>query len=193
MKKIIAFLLVAIMALSLAACGSKETPNNTDNTNNQTQTENSGTNESTPINSEKEPEENFDLKTVDGLLATFGFSAKDFESTKDFDRIDAADKNLSTGEISSVAICYTTAKTTDETNEWKAMLVDLIKSKSDDGKAYGYSITKGLTSEEFTADSFENGSNFIGYTYKGKDVVISATFYPNDLDGFALLSFEFVD
>lgn len=95
MKKIIAFLLVAIMALSLAACGEKETPNTPDNNNNPSQTQsgdNNGNKSGTEIkdinteNWEEVVKNNFnlDLSLPDGWSVASAVSPNQVNNTSIF-------------------------------------------------------------------------------------------------------------
>ena len=118
MKKILAILLAAMMVFALAACDTGDDPNpNKDNPgtsqggeNNNGGAENNG-GEST--NNSDNNTETYDLTTVAGYLAQYGYSESDFSSTKNFTRMKST-STKSSGEIVNVGVYVSEGLTEDE-------------------------------------------------------------------------------
>ena len=154
MKKLFALLLAMMMVFALAACGDNETPsgsegdkpgtsqggesnNGGENNNNGGESTNNGDNNT----------ETYDLTTVAGYLAQYGYSESDFSSTKNFTRMKST-STKSSGEIVNVGVYISEGLTDDEKTAWIDNFITLAESKSDDGKVYKYDYFKGIQAEQ---------------------------------------------
>ena len=205
MKRLLAFLLVAIMAFSLVACGNNETPsgsegdkpgtsqggesnNGGENNNNGGESTNNGDNNT----------ETYDLTTVAGYLAQYGYSESDFSSTKNFTRMKST-STKSSGEIVNVGVYISEGLTDDEKTAWIDNFITLAESKSDDGKVYKYDYFKGIQAEQINpAVDFATFGGVMAYRADGKTVVVELSITngvdsddPDDAMSFANIGFEF--
>ena len=205
MKKLLAILLAAMMLLSLAACGNNETPsgsegdkpgtsqggesnNGGENNNNGGESTNNGDNNT----------ETYDLTTVAGYLAQYGYSESDFSSTKNFTRMKST-STKSSGEIVIVGVYISEVLTEDEKTAWVDSFITLVKGKSDDGKVYKYDYFKGIQAEQIDpAVDFATFGGVMAYRADGKTVVVELSITngvdsddPDDAMSFANIGFEF--
>ena len=198
MKKLLALLLVGMMIFSLAACGDNNTTDpdkdnpGTSQSDNQGGTENQGGEE----NNGGENNETYDLTTVAGYLASYGYAESDFSSVKNFTRM--AGKTGSGGKVTSVDVYISEGLTDDEQTAWRDGVVTLAKGKSDDGKVYVYDIISGMTDREFDpATDFGTFGGTFGYKADGKTIVVNLNITggvdssdPDDAMPFANIKFE---
>ena len=199
MKKILAILLAAMMIFSLAACG-ENTDNPSGNENNPGTSQNGGENnnggEST--NNGDNNTETYDLTTVAGYLAQYGYSESDFSSTKNFTRMKST-STKSSGEIVNVGVYISEGLTDDEKTAWIDNFITLAESKSDDGKVYKYDYFKGIQTDEIEpAVDFATFGGVMAYRADGKTVVVELSITngvdsddPDDAMSFANIGFEF--
>ena len=205
MKKLLAILLAAMLLLSLAACGNNETPsgsegdkpgtsqggesnNGGENNNNGGESTNNGDNNT----------ETYDLTTVAGYLAQYGYSESDFSSTKNFTRMKST-STKSSGEIVNVGVYISEGLTDDEKTAWIDNFITLAESKSDDGKVYKYDYFKGIQAEQIDpAVDFATFGGVMAYRADGKTVVVELSITngvdsddPDDAMSFANIGFEF--
>ena len=205
MKKLLAILLAAMMVFALAACGNNETPsgsegdkpgtsqggesnNGGENNNNGGESTNNGDNNT----------ETYDLTTVAGYLAQYGYSESDFSSTKNFTRMKST-STKSSGEIVNVGVYISEGLTEDEKTAWVDSFITLVKGKSDDGKVYKYDYFKGIQAEEIDpAVDFATFGGVMAYKADGKTVVVELSITngvdsddPDDAMSFANIGFEF--
>ena len=204
MKKLFAFLLALMMVLSLAACdlGNNENPNGDnpgtsqggesnnggENNNNGGENNNNGDNNT----------ETYDLTTVAGYLAQYGYSESDFSSTKNFTRMKST-STKSSGEIVNVGVYISEGLTEDEKTAWVDSFITLVKGKSDDGKVYKYDYFNGIQTDEIEpAVDFATFGGVMAYKADGKTVVVELSVTngvdsdnPDDAMSFANIGFEF--
>lgn len=211
MKKIIALLLIAILAISLVACGNNNTtdPENKNdpaqsqgNENNNSKTDNGNSGKTDNGNSGKT--DALDLSTEEGYLAKFNYTVDDFKFTKDFSRIGYTVRMALASdayEITEIGVFQSAKKTTEEKQAWLEAFVNLMKTKSDDGKVYKYGIVAGMSSEEYVAQFDPDAYTFLtrmAYKMNGKVVTVVVT-VGNGLDNedhdmanpFTTIEFEF--
>ena len=205
MKKLFALLLALMMVFALAACGNNETPsgsegdkpgtsqggesnNGGENNNNGGESTNNGDNNT----------ETYDLTTVAGYLAQYGYSESDFSSTKNFTRMKST-STKSSGEIVNVGVYISEGLTEDEKTAWVDSFITLVKGKSDDGKVYKYDYFKGIQAEQIDpAVDFATFGGVMAYKADGKTVVVELSVTngvdsdnPDDAMSFANIGFEF--
>ena len=205
MRKLLAILLAAMMVFALAACGNNETPsgsegdkpgtsqggesnNGGENNNNGGESTNNGDNNT----------ETYDLTTVAGYLAQYGYSESDFSSTKNFTRMKST-STKSSGEIVNVGVYISEGLTDDEKTAWIDNFITLAESKSDDGKVYKYDYFKGIQAEQIDpAVDFATFGGVMAYRADGKTVVVELSITngvdsddPDDAMSFANIGFEF--
>ena len=197
MKKLFAFLLALMMVLSLAACdlGNNENPNG-DNpgTSQGGESNNGGENNNNGDNNT----ETYDLTTVAGYLAQYGYSESDFSSTKNFTRMKST-STKSSGEIVNVGVYVSEVLTEDEKTAWVDSFITLVKGKSDDGKVYKYDYFNGIQTDEIEpAVDFATFGGVMAYKADGKTVVVELSVTngvdsdnPDDAMSFANIGFEF--
>ena len=198
MKKLLAILLAAMMLLSLAACGNNETPSGSEGdkpgTSQGGESNNGGENNNNGDNNT----ETYDLTTVAGYLAQYGYSESDFSSTKNFTRMKST-STKSSGEIVNVGVYISEGLTEDEKTAWVDSFITLVKGKSDDGKVYKYDYFKGLQAEQIDpAVDFATFGGVMAYKADGKTVVVELSVTngvdsdnPDDAMSFANIGFEF--
>ncbi len=205
MKKLFALLIALMMIFSLAACGDNNKPDadkdnpGTSQTDNQGGSENQGGEENNGgENNNGGNTENYDLTTVAGYLAKFGYSESDFSFTKNFTRTKSTSTG-SNGEIILVGIYVSEGMTSDEKNAWVNDFITLAKSKSDDGKVYKYHMFKGIEAEEYepSYDGFMF-VDYMAYRANGKVIVVDLSVpggvdndNPDDAMSFANVGFKF--
>ena len=205
MKKLLAILLALMMVFALAACVNNETPsgsegdkpgtsqggesnNGGENNNNGGESTNNGDNNT----------ETYDLTTVAGYLAQYGYSESDFSSTKNFTRMKST-STKSSGEIVNVGVYISEGLTDDEKTAWIDNFITLAESKSDDGKVYKYDYFKGIQTDEIEpAVDFAMFGGVMAYKADGKTVVVELSVTngvdsdnPDDAMSFANIGFEF--
>ena len=189
MKKLLAILLAVMMLFSLAACGNNETPSG-DEGGGTSQTDNQG--------GEGNNTENYDLTTVAGYLASYGYAESDFSETKNFTRIESTSTKSSTGEIVSVGVYVSEGLSDDEKTAWVDSFITLVKGKSDDGKVYKYDYFDGIQTEEIDPDvDFATFGGVMAYKADGKTIVVELSVTngvdsdnPDDAMSFASIKFE---
>ena len=198
MKKLLAILLAAMMLLSLAACGNNETPSGSEGdkpgTSQGGESNNGGENNNNGDNNT----ETYDLTTVAGYLAQYGYSESDFSSTKNFTRMKST-STKSSGEIVNVGVYISEGLTDDEKTAWIDNFITLAESKSDDGKVYKYDYFKGIQTDEIEpAVDFATFGGVMAYKADGKTVVVELSVTngvdsdnPDDAMSFANIGFEF--
>ena len=201
MKKLFALLLAMMLVFSLAACGDNNTTDpdkdnpGTSQSDNQGGTENQGGEE----NNGGENNETYDLTTVAGYLAFYGYAESDFSATKNFTRMKSTSTKSSTGEIVNVGVYVSEGLTDDEKTAWIDSFITLVKGKSDDGKVYKYDYFNGIQAEEINpAVDFATFGGVMAYKAAGKTVVVELNVTngvdsdnPDDAMSFANIGFEF--
>ena len=208
MKKIFALLLAMMMIFSLAACGDNTTTDpdkdnpgvsqSGENNDRQGGTENQGGEENNGGNNGDGNTETYDLTTVAGYLAQYGYSESDFSSTKNFTRMKST-STKSSGEIVNVGVYISEGLTEDEKTTWIDNFITLAESKSDDGKVYKYDYFKGIQTDEIEpAVDFATFGGVMAYRADGKTVVVELSITngvdsddPDDAMSFANIGFEF--
>ena len=205
MKKLLAILLALVMVLSLAACGNNETPSGseggTPGTSQGGESNNGGENNNNggeSTNNGDNNTETYDLTTVAGYLAQYGYSESDFSSTKNFTRMKST-STKSSGEIVNVGVYISEGLTEDEKIAWVDSFITLVKGKSDDGKVYKYDYFNGIQTEEIEpAIDFATFGGVMAYKADGKTVVVELSITngvdsdnPDDAMSFANIGFEF--
>ena len=200
MKKLFALLLALMMVFALAACGDNNTTDpdkdnpGTSQSDNQGGTENQGGEE----NNGGENNETYDLTTVAGYLASYGYAESDFSSTKNFTRMKST-STKSSGEIVNVGVYISEGLTEDEKTAWVDSFITLVKGKSDDGKVYKYDYFNGIQTDEIEpAIDFATFGGVMAYKADGKTVVVELSVTngvdsdnPDDAMSFANIGFEF--
>ena len=198
MKKLLAILLAAMMVFALAACGNNETPSGSEGdkpgTSQGGESNNGGENNNNGDNNT----ETYDLTTVAGYLAQYGYSESDFSSTKNFTRMKST-STKSSGEIVNVGVYISEGLTDDEKTAWIDNFITLAESKSDDGKVYKYDYFKGIQAEQIDpAVDFATFGGVMAYRADGKTVVVELSITngvdsddPDDAMSFANIGFEF--
>ena len=205
MKKLFALLLAMMMIFSLAACGNNETPSGseggTPGTSQGGESNNGGENNNNggeSTNNGDNNTETYDLTTVAGYLAQYGYSESDFSSTKNFTRMKST-STKSSGEIVNVGVYISEGLTDDEKTAWIDNFITLAESKSDDGKVYKYDYFKGIQTDEIEpAVDFATFGGVMAYRADGKTVVVELSITngvdsddPDDAMSFANIGFEF--
>ena len=198
MKKLFALLLALMMVFALAACGNNETPSGSEGdkpgTSQGGESNNGGENNNNGDNNT----ETYDLTTVAGYLAQYGYSESDFSSTKNFTRMKST-STKSSGEIVNVGVYISEGLTEDEKTAWVDSFITLVKGKSDDGKVYKYDYFKGIQAEQIDpAVDFATFGGVMAYRADGKTVVVELSITngvdsddPDDAMSFANIGFEF--
>ena len=198
MKKLLAILLAAMMVFTLAACGNNETPSGSEGdkpgTSQGGESNNGGENNNNGDNNT----ETYDLTTVAGYLAQYGYSESDFSSTKNFTRMKST-STKSSGEIVNVGVYISEGLTEDEKTAWVDSFITLVKGKSDDGKVYKYDYFNGIQTDEIEpAVDFATFGGVMAYKADGKTVVVELSVTngvdsdnPDDAMSFANIGFEF--
>jgi len=198
MKKLLAILLAAMMVFALAACGNNETPSGGEGdkpgTSQGGESNNGGENNNNGDNNT----ETYDLTTVAGYLAQYGYSESDFSSTKNFTRMKST-STKSSGEIVNVGVYISEGLTDDEKTAWIDNFITLAESKSDDGKVYKYDYFNGIQTDEIEpAVDFATFGGVMAYKADGKTVVVELSVTngvdsdnPDDAMSFANIGFEF--
>ena len=198
MKKLLAILLAAMMVFALAACGNNETPSGSEGdkpgTSQGGESNNGGENNNNGDNNT----ETYDLTTVAGYLAQYGYSENDFSSTKNFTRMKST-STKSSGEIVNVGVYISEGLTEDEKTAWVDSFITLVKGKSDDGKVYKYDYFNGIQTDEIEpAVDFATFGGVMAYKADGKTVVVELSITngvdsddPDDAMSFANIGFEF--
>ena len=198
MKKLLAILLAAMMLLSLAACGNNETPSGSEGdkpgTSQGGESNNGGENNNNGDNNT----ETYDLTTVAGYLAYYGYAESDFSATKNFTRMKST-STKSSGEIVNVGVYISEGLTEDEKTAWVDSFITLVKGKSDDGKVYKYDYFNGIQTDEIEpAVDFATFGGVMAYKADGKTVVVELSVTngvdsdnPDDAMSFANIGFEF--
>ena len=198
MKKLLAILLAAMMVFALAACGNNETPSGSEGdkpgTSQGGESNNGGENNNNGDNNT----ETYDLTTVAGYLAQYGYSESDFSSTKNFTRMKST-STKSSGEIVNVGVYVSEGLTEDEKTAWVDSFITLVKGKSDDGKVYKYDYFNGIQTDEIEpAVDFATFGGVMAYKADGKTVVVELSVTngvdsdnPDDAMSFANIGFEF--
>ena len=200
MKKLLALFIALMMVFSLAACGDNNTTDpdkdnpGTSQSDNQGGTENQGGEE----NNGGENNETYDLTTVAGYLASYGYAESDFSSTKNFTRMKST-STKSSGEIVNVGVYISEGLTEDEKTAWVDSFITLVKGKSDDGKVYKYDYFNGIQTDEIEpAVDFATFGGVMAYKADGKTVVVELSVTngvdsdnPDDAMSFANIGFEF--
>ena len=208
MKKLFALLLAMTLVFSLAACGDNNTTDpdkdnpgvsqSGENNDSQGGTENQGGEENNGGNNGDGNTETYDLTTVAGYLAQYGYSESDFSSTKNFTRMKST-STKSSGEIVNVGVYVSEGLTDDEKTAWVDSFITLVKGKSDDGKVYKYDYFKGIQAEQIDpAVDFATFGGVMAYKADGKTVVVELSITngvdsdnPDDAMSFADIGFEF--
>ena len=198
MKKLFALLLAVMMVFSFAACGNNETPSGSEGdkpgTSQGGESNNGGENNNNGDNNT----ETYDLTTVAGYLAQYGYSESDFSSTKNFTRMKST-STKSSGEIVNVGVYISEGLTEDEKTAWVDSFITLVKGKSDDGKVYKYDYFNGIQTDEIEpAVDFATFGGVMAYKADGKTVVVELSVTngvdsdnPDDAMSFANIGFEF--
>ena len=198
MKKILAILLATMMVFALAACGNNETPSGREGDKPGTSQGGESNNGGESTNNGDKNTETYDLTTVAGYLAQYGYSESDFSSTKNFTRMKST-STKSSGEIVNVGVYISEGLTDDEKTAWIDNFITLVESKSDDGKVYKYDYFKGIQAEQINpAVDFATFGGVMAYRADGKTVVVELSITngvdsddPDDAMSFANIGFEF--
>ncbi len=198
MKKIFALLIALMMVFALAACGNNETPSGSEGDKPGTSQGGESNNGGESTNNGDNNTETYDLTTVAGYLAQYGYSESDFSSTKNFTRMKST-STKSSGEIVNVGVYISEGLTDDEKTAWIDNFITLAESKSDDGKVYKYDYFKGIQTDEIEpAVDFATFGGVMAYRADGKTVVVELSITngvdsddPDDAMSFANIGFEF--
>ena len=198
MKKLLAILLAAMMVFALAACGNNETPSGSEGDKPGTSQGGESNNGGESTNNGDNNTETYDLTTVAGYLAQYGYSESDFSSTKNFTRMKST-STKSSGEIVNVGVYISEGLTEDEKTAWVDSFITLVKGKSDDGKVYKYDYFNGIQTDEIEpAVDFATFGGVMAYKADGKTVVVELSVTngvdsdnPDDAMSFANIGFEF--
>ena len=187
-----------MIVFALAACGNNETPSGNEGdkpgTSQGGESNNGGENNNNGDNNT----ETYDLTTVAGYLAQYGYSESDFSSTKNFTRMKST-STKSSGEIVNVGVYISEGLTEDEKTAWVDSFITLVKGKSDDGKVYKYDYFNGIQTDEIEpAVDFATFGGVMAYRADGKTVVVELSITngvdsddPDDAMSFANIGFEF--
>ena len=198
MKKLFALLLALMMVFALAACGNNETPSGGEGDKPGTSQGGESNNGGESTNNGDGNTETYDLTTVAGYLAQYGYSESDFSSTKNFTRMKST-STKSSGEIVNVGVYISEGLTEDEKTAWVDSFITLVKGKSDDGKVYKYDYFNGIQTDEIEpAVDFATFGGVMAYKADGKTVVVELSVTngvdsdnPDDAMSFANIGFEF--
>mgnify|MGYP003293260201 CR=1 FL=1 len=198
MKKLFALLLALMMVFALAACGNNETPSGSEGDKPGTSQGGESNNGGESTNNGDNNTETYDLTTVAGYLAQYGYSESDFSSTKNFTRMKST-STKSSGEIVNVGVYISEGLTEDEKTAWVDSFITLAESKSDDGKVYKYDYFNGIQTDEIEpAVDFATFGGVMAYKADGKTVVVELSITngvdsddPDDAMSFANIGFEF--
>ena len=198
MKKLLAILLALMMVFALTACGNNETPSGSEDDKPGTSHGGESNNGGESTNNGDNNTETYDLTTVAGYLAQYGYSESDFSSTKNFTRMKST-STKSSGEIVNVGVYISEGLTEDEKTAWVDSFITLVKGKSDDGKVYKYDYFKGVQAEQIDpAVDFATFGGVMAYKADGKTVVVELSVTngvdsdnPDDAMSFANIGFEF--
>ena len=198
MKKLLAILLALMMVFALAACVNNETPSGSEGDKPGTSQGGESNNGGESTNNGDNNTETYDLTTVAGYLAQYGYSESDFSSTKNFTRMKST-STKSSGEIVNVGVYISEGLTEDEKTAWVDSFITLVKGKSDDGKVYKYDYFKGIQAEQIDpAVDFATFGGVMAYRADGKTVVVELSITngidsddPDDAMSFANIGFEF--
>ena len=198
MKKLFALLLALMMVFALAACGNNETPSGSEGDKPGTSQGGESNNGGESTNNGDNNTETYDLTTVAGYLAQYGYSESDFSSTKNFTRMKST-STKSSGEIVNVGVYISEGLTEDEKTAWVDGFITLVKGKSDDGKVYKYDYFNGIQTDEIEpAVDFATFGGVMAYRADGKTVVVELSVTngvdsdnPDDAMSFANIGFEF--
>ena len=198
MKKLLAILLALMMVFALAACGNNETPSGSEGDKPGTSQGGESNNGGESTNNGDNNTETYDLTTVAGYLAQYGYSESDFSSTKNFTRMKST-STKSSGEIVNVGVYISEGLTEDEKTAWVDSFITLVKGKSDDGKVYKYDYFNGIQTDEIEpAVDFATFGGVMAYRADGKTVVVELSVTngvdsdnPDDAMSFANIGFEF--
>ena len=199
MKKLFALLLAMMLAFSLAACGNNDdNPSGSEGDKPGTSQGGESNNGGESTNNGDNNTETYDLTTVAGYLAQYGYSENDFSSTKNFTRMKST-STKSSGEIVNVGVYISEGLTEDEKTAWVDSFITLVKGKSDDGKVYKYDYFNGIQTDEIEpAVDFATFGGVMAYKADGKTVVVELSVTngvdsdnPDDAMSFANIGFEF--
>ena len=198
MKKLLAILLALMMVFALAACGNNEKPSGSEGDKPGTSQGGESNNGGESTNNGDNNTETYDLTTVAGYLAQYGYSESDFSSTKNFTRMKST-STKSSGEIVNVGVYISEGLTEDEKTAWVDSFITLVKGKSDDGKVYKYDYFNGIQTDEIEpAVDFATFGGVMAYKADGKIVVVELSVTngvdsdnPDDAMSFANIGFEF--
>ena len=198
MKKLLAILLALMMVFALTACGNNETPSGSEDDKPGTSQGGESNNGGESTNNGDNNTETYDLTTVAGYLAQYGYSESDFSSTKNFTRMKST-STKSSGEIVNVGVYISEGLTEDEKTAWVDSFITLVKGKSDDGKVYKYDYFNGIQTDEIEpAVDFATFGGVMAYRADGKTVVVELSITngvdsddPDDAMSFANIGFEF--
>ena len=198
MKKLLAILLALMMVFALAACGNNEKPSGSEGDKPGTSQGGESNNGGESTNNGDNNTETYDLTTVAGYLAQYGYSESDFSSTKNFTRMKST-STKSSGEIVNVGVYISEGLTEDEKTAWVDSFITLVKGKSDDGKVYKYDYFNGIQTDEIEpAVDFATFGGVMAYKADGKTVVVELSVTngvdsdnPDDAMSFANIGFEF--
>ena len=198
MKKLLAILLALMMVFALTACGNNETPSGSEDDKPGTSQGGESNNGGESTNNGDNNTETYDLTTVAGYLAQYGYSESDFSSTKNFTRMKST-STKSSGEIVNVGVYISEGLTEDEKTAWVDSFITLVKGKSDDGKVYKYDYFNGIQTDEIEpAVDFATFGGVMAYKADGKTVVVELSVTngvdsdnPDDAMSFANIGFEF--
>ena len=190
-----------MMVFALAACDTGDDPNPSGSNNpgtSQNDTPGGTENQGGEENNGGENNETYDLTTVAGYLAQYGYSESDFSSTKNFTRMKST-STKSSGEIVNVGVYISEGLTEDEKTAWVDSFITLVKGKSDDGKVYKYDYFNGIQTDEIEpAVDFATFGGVMAYRADGKTVVVELSITngvdsddPDDAMSFADIGFEF--
>ncbi len=166
MKKLIALLLMTVLALSLVACGGNDTPSNSTSappasTNAPAQTTPSSTPEAAPSN-------NVDVSTIEGFLSQFGLTEADVKPEGAGEGSHTTEREGKRGRVSWMA----EDATAEVKDEWIQAIVEKTKALATDGKLYADSYFE----DEFSFTSITDaGTGRIGWLYYYSDSEVDIT------------------
>jgi hypothetical protein len=180
MKRISAFALALMLALTLAACSSGSTDSGATETqggNNQTEAPAGEETQSTEENDGGN--DAADLTTIEGYLAAFGLTEEDLKPAH-FTRLDATSKSIDSGVIKEVGAYVSQELTDEEVKAWLDQVLGKLGSLSAEGKVDNVLADGDLTSDQIMSKSMYLGTG--AYTYNGKQVDVTIFVMPGYLD-----------
>ncbi len=164
MKKLVAFALVIVLALSLAACGGNDKPSNSSNSTSTPPASQGGTSTTPPPSSTPEaaPSDDVDVSTIEGFLSQFGLTEADVKPEGAGEGSHKTEREGKRGRVSWI-VEDATAEVKDQ---WIQAIVEKTKTLATDGKIYVDSYFE----DEFSFTSIaDTGTSTIVWMYHYSD------------------------